>query len=258
MTRSPMPKRISSSEAYRADLAFIHDAGFGSLATAAAVELLARLHAARITDGTMIDVGCGSGIVAEAVGRAGFDVAGFDISTAMIAIARKRVPAGDFRHQSFLTADLPPCVAVAAIGEVFNYLFDSRHSDQKLWTFFRRVFRALQPGGLFLFDMASPGRGGPGGRVRNFTEGDGWACLYAAEEDPRRGTLVRDITTFRRKGGAYARDYERHCLRLYPPAEILAKLRAAGFHARKLAAYGPFTFPPGWTGFVARKRVRTP
>jgi len=248
-----MVKHKPVAAAYRADLAFIHDTGFGGVATAAADELLGLLGASGIHTGQVVDLGCGSGILSEALARAGYDVLGFDISAAMVALARERVPGAQFRHGSFLAAKLPACVAVTAIGEVFNYLFDARHSDQKLWSFFRRVFRALLPGGLFLFDMAGPGRGGPQNRLRNFTEGDGWACLYAGEEDRRRRTLTREITTFRRVGDAYVRDHEVHRLRLYSPAEVLSELRAAGFRARTTGGYGSFAFPQGWTGFLARK-----
>jgi len=248
-----MPKPQPAADTYRADLAFIHDAGFGSVASAAATELIERLRASGITGGHIVDLGCGSGITARALTAAGYDVTGFDISPAMLKLARQLAPRARFRQASFLAAELPACVAVAAVGEIFNYLFDRRHSDTRLWRFFRRAHAALQPGGLFLFDVAAPGRAGPRGQRRNFTTAADWACLYAAAEDRRRRTLTREITSFRRVGRHFRRDHEVHRLRLYRPAEVLSHLRAAGFRARTLRGYGPLQFPPGWVGFVARK-----
>ncbi|WP_339406168.1 hypothetical protein [Nodularia sp. LEGE 04288] len=43
---------------------------------------------------------------------AGYDVLRIDISEALVAIARKRVPNGQFRQELLLTTELPECVAV--------------------------------------------------------------------------------------------------------------------------------------------------
>jgi SAM-dependent methyltransferase len=162
------------------------------------------------------------------------------------------VPAARFRVGSFLTAELPPCRAVAAVGEIFNYLFDPGNTRPALPRLFRRIYEALLPGGLLVFDVAGPGRV-PGGRVRNYVEGDGWAILYSAEEDRKQGRLTRQITSFRRVGELYRRDEEVHRLRLYTRSEIAGQLRKVGFRVRPLAHYGPWRFGPGHAGFLARK-----
>ena len=82
------------TEAYRDDLAFIHDAGFGGFARAAAPVLVDRLHRTGITKGLVIDLGCGSGILSHAMSLAGYDILGIDISPSMIAMARQRGSAG--------------------------------------------------------------------------------------------------------------------------------------------------------------------
>lgn len=45
-----------------------------------------------------LDVGCGSGMVAQMAAARGAQVAGVDAAEAMLAIARSRAPAGDFRQ----------------------------------------------------------------------------------------------------------------------------------------------------------------
>jgi SAM-dependent methyltransferase len=241
------------ADAYREDLAAIHDAGFGGLARAAVPVLLDALRRRRAEGGLVIDLGCGSGILAREVAAAGYDVLGIDLSTAMIDLARSRVPHGRFRVGSLLTADLPPCIAVAAVGECVNYTFDPANDQLALEALLRRVHTALKPGGLLLFDAAGPGRVPGGGPRQVHAEGDGWAVLATAEEDARAGILTRRITSFRRVGDLYRRDHEVHRLRLIHRSEILESLRAIGFRVRTLRAYGAFSLPPGLVGFLARK-----
>src|SRR4029079_18008282 len=112
--------------AYREDLAYIHNSAYGGLAEAAAQKLIEELEKRGLRTGTVVDLGCGSGILAGIVARAGYHVIGFDFSDAMVAIARQRVPDAEFFTSSFISATLPSCVAVTAIGEVLSYTFDER------------------------------------------------------------------------------------------------------------------------------------
>jgi SAM-dependent methyltransferase len=247
------PTARPEGEAYREDLAFIHDAGFGDRARDAAALLLDALRRQGTDGGLVVDLGCGSGILAERLSAAGYDVLGIDISAAMVALARQRVPKGRFRQASLLTAELPPCVAVAAVGECVNYRFDPANTKQGLEQLFRRIYQALHPGGLLVFDVAEPGRVPGLGPQRAFREGEGWAVLVTVEEDRRRGLLTRQITSFRKAGESYRRDREVHQLRLFRRSELAGQLRAIGFRVRVLSGYGRERFPPGSAGFLARK-----
>jgi 2-polyprenyl-3-methyl-5-hydroxy-6-metoxy-1,4-benzoquinol methylase len=89
------------ADAYKDDLAYIHDVGFGHLARSAASLLLELLRQEGKVNGRVVDLGCGSGIMAQDLCAAGYDVLGIDISNALIAIARERVPQGEFRTGSF-------------------------------------------------------------------------------------------------------------------------------------------------------------
>jgi SAM-dependent methyltransferase len=250
MTKRPQPQ--SSVKAYAADLAYIHDAGFGGFATAAATFLIEHLRSHKRNSGKIVELGCGSGIQAAAVTQAGYDVLGFDISPAMVTLAKERAPRGEFRVASFLDAELPPCTMVTAVGEIFNYLFDERNSLASLKKFFCRVYHAIEPGGWLLFDVALVGRI-PEGRRRTYSEGPDWACLVEGCEDSRKRTLTRQITSFRQIGDHYQRDSETHRLRLYEPEELLEPLRKLGFRVRTLRGYGEFEFPPGYLGFLCTK-----
>jgi SAM-dependent methyltransferase len=239
--------------AYQSDLAYIHDRGFGFFAENAAPVVLDHLHRAGLDRGLAIDLGCGSGILAEHLSAAGYDVLGFDISPAMIALARRRAPQARFRTQSFVVAELPPCIAVTAIGEILNYCFDPANTVESLAKLFGRVYDALCPGGLLVFDVAEPGRVPGSGSQRAWRDGEDWAVLVAADEDRETGLLTRRITSFRKVGKLYRRHDEVHQLRLLRRAELATLLREAGFRVRVLRSYGSFRFPPGCVGFVARK-----
>jgi SAM-dependent methyltransferase len=240
-------------EAYREDLAYIHDAGFGRFASGAAALLLEELRRGGFDRGLVIDLGCGSGILAELLAAGGFDVLGIDISPALVALARQRVPGGRFRVESLLTADLPRCVAVAVVGECLNYLFDDHHSLEGVRQVLGRAFAALASGGLLLFDIAEPGRVPGPGIQKTHVEGDGWAVLVTTEEDRQQALLTRHITSFRRIGELYRRDHEVHRLRLLPRAEVVSWLQEIGFEVQTLAAYGSVPLAPGRVGFLARK-----
>jgi SAM-dependent methyltransferase len=251
--RPIVPMARPTTAAYREDLAYIHDTGFGNFAEHASPRLLDLLREHGFTDGLVIDLGCGSGIWARSLSTAGYGVLGYDISAAMVTLAQKRVPRGEFHQKSFLAARLRPCIAVTAIGEIFNYLFDKKNDDARLAELFERVHTSLRPGGLFIFDVATAGRE-PTGTRKSFTEGDDWACLFEAHEDPKAQTLVRRITTFRKVGPGFRRDREVHRLRLHDRARLQKMLCDVGFRVRTLKDYGKTQFPPGYVAFVAQKK----
>ena len=238
-------------DAYKDDLAYIHDVGFGDFARNSAPGLLSVLRQAGITTGLVVDLGCGSGLWARELVDAGYDVLGIDISASMIEIARRRVPRGEFKAASLLKAKLPQCAAVTSLGECLNYLFDENNSIGELSRLFRRVYASLKPGGLFIFDIAEPGRGkGPRQKHR---EGPDWAVLVEVDEDERSGRLTRRITSFRKVGKLFRRDQEVHHLQLYKGSEVAAELRGAGFKVRSIRGYGDQQMIEGCVGFTARK-----
>ena len=234
---------------YSADLAFIHHAGFGDIARAAAEEVIRLLRARNISDGLVVDLGCGSGIGARALTEAGYRVLGVDISRAMIRLARRNAPDAKFVAASLLRVKLPRCAAVTAIGEAINYAFDPVNSMQALARLFRRIYAALIPGGLFVFDFAEPGQG----ERTAYITGAGWAVIAHSGEDPRRHQLTRRIVSFRRDGSLYRRTDETHRVQLYGATDLVAELRRTGFRARVFRGYGKLQLRPGHAAIAAWK-----
>ena len=237
---------------YKEDLAYIHDAGHHYFALGSAPGLLAMLRRNGVRNGLVVDLGCGSGLWARELTRAGYDVLGVDISASMIRLARRKAPEAGFLTASFWRVKLPPCAAVTCIGECVNYSFDQSGKKQ-LPGLFRRIYHSLRSGGVFIFDFLEPRQIANGNSRRNWREGKDWAVLVEVEEDQKRNLLQRRITSFRQIGKLYRRSEEVHCLQVYKSAELAAELRRAGFHVRILRGYGRFRFPAAHAGFLARK-----
>jgi SAM-dependent methyltransferase len=237
---------------YSKDLAYIHDADFTECARQAAATVLKLLREKKIKSGLVVDLGCGSGVLAGRLTRAGFDVLGVDISESMLKLARKRAPKARFKRGSLFRTRLPKSVAVTAIGECVNYLFDPR-GTALLAHFFRRIYRALLPGGVFVFDIVEPGST-PKLSILHFEgKNKDWVILVTKEQDARRRVLTRRMTIFRKVGRHYRRTQEVHLQTLYPRAQIARQLKTAGFNVSRLPGYGKEHFPPGRSGFVAWK-----
>lgn len=225
---------------YRTDLAYIHHAGFSEFAEAAASGVLELLWRHGIREGLVVDAGCGSGILARELTRAGFDVLGIDASPAMIELARETAPRARFEVMSLDTAELPPCDAIVAMGEVLNY--------GDLRAFLPRASAALRPGGLLVFDIAE--RNAYPAYDEHRSGGDDWSVIAVKESDGTR--LTRRVLTFRQVGGETRRDEEVHALELYDRAEVLSLL--GDFRVQVRRSYGSRKLPKGHAVYVAKRR----
>ena len=234
---------------YDTDLAYIHDVGFGDFARSAAPDLLKMLRDNGIDEGLVVDLGCGSGIWIRELLDAEYDALGVELSAAMIGLARERAAKAEILQESFLKARLPRCETVTALGECFNYLFDEDNGLQALAELFRRIYAALHPGGLLIFDIAEPGRG-QGAAPKRF-QGDDWEIRVEVSEDPISSTLIRHITGSRKVGLERRPIHEIHRLRLYRRSDVLAVLDEVGFKVEVLAGYGGFRLPESTAGFLA-------
>ncbi len=237
---------------YREDLAYIHDVGHADFALRSAPGILGMLRENGVPEGLVVDLGCGSGLWARELLRAGYRVLGIDISESMVEIAREKAPGAEFRVGSLFEATIPPCDAVTAVSEVLNYLFDPENEGRGLGRAFGRVYEALRPGGVFVFDVLGPGQV-PGGKARGFSTGPDWAVLNEKEEDEEAGTMERRIVSFRKVGDLYRRADEVHRVRLYGSEEITADLSRAGFEVTILGAYRDYPLGRHHAAFVARR-----
>lgn len=235
------------------DLSYVHDTGYRDFAMNSAPGLLRILRTQGVKSGLVVDLGCGSGRWAMELNRAGYKVIGIDQSPAMIRLARRVAPQSQFLSGSFLNMRIPPCNAVTCIGECLNYCFDGQNSKHSLMQLFRRVYDALQPEGVLIFDVAGPDRVPDTVPGLTWREGPDWAVLASIQVERRRRMLRRHIICFRKLGQRYRRTEETHLLRLYSHRDLRDVLGRCGFRTRALTGYGSFRFPPGIHGILAIK-----
>ncbi len=95
----------------------------------------------------------------------------------MIDILRRRVQEAEFQIGSLFEADVPSCEVVTLLGECLNYLFHAENDLRALVRLFRRVYDALAPGAVFVFDFAEPGQVARGTTIMGFSEGEDWVVL---------------------------------------------------------------------------------
>lgn len=259
------------ADAYLEDLAFVHDDSFGFIATGAAKTVAAKLTERGINTGLVVELACGSGISCELLLHAGYDVLGYDISSAMVEMAERRaetVPPppvaygqsaesihaarAEFRVASLYDAEIPTCVAVTGVGEAFNYLFDPRAGFDSMSSVFARAYDAIIPGGVLMFDIAQPG---PLPRLEHHVwEGNGWRVISETIEHTTERILERKIVTTRRVDGRDRETTELHRLSLYDHEEVYEALRSVGFAPLTLASYAEdFRFGTGHGAFMAVK-----
>jgi SAM-dependent methyltransferase len=239
------------SNNYDEDLAYIHHRGFGGFANNAARGLLKLLRDHGIDSGLVVDLGCGSGIWARHLKDHGYDVFGVDQSKAMIQLARKSTPAAKFKIGSLFDTKLPSCNAVTSMGECISYLFDRNLKRDSLFKLFRNVYKALQPGGIFIFDVMESLPYELKYPKRIYLTGKDWAILFEATCDRKKKILTRNMVTFRKVGAYYRRSKEVHHVRVLNRSLIRRKLERAGFRVRYLQSYGRMPMLPGRLGFLA-------
>jgi hypothetical protein len=139
---------------------------------------------------------------------------------------------------------------VISIGECLNYLFDRRNNRQQRTKLFRRISRALNPGGIFVFDVATsrsaPGRtpSAPTPKVRKvFSVGKDW--VIAAEIIKEGDQLLRNIVSARKIDKDFRLHHEIHRQVLFDPHTLKRELINAGFRVKLLRGSDP-----GHCGFI--------
>ena len=196
---------------------------------------------------TALDLACGTGSMSLLLAKRGYRVIASDISEEMLTLAAQK--AGDlgnppfFFRQPMQRLRLPePVDAVFCLLDSLNYL--DQPEDCK--TTLERVFRALKPGGVFLFDINTPEKlRGLDGQVF-LDENEESYCVWRAEFDEEENRCYYGIDLFRRNGELWTRSFEQHCEYAYDPQTLTAWLAEAGF--ARVEQYGDCRLQPPAAG----------
>ncbi len=116
-------------------------------------ELIRVLRQYGISDGLVLDLGCGTGKMTRLLSEAGYDMIGLDSSEEMLGIAMEQGTKGSdilYLHQDMREFELYGTVrAVVSICDSMNYMID----EKELRSVFSLVDNYLDPGGIFIFDL---------------------------------------------------------------------------------------------------------
>ncbi len=183
-----------------------------------------------VSQGTWLDVACGTGEVVVYAVEQGFDAAGIDLSAHQLKHAKAKVPTATFKKDDARSFDLQRQFdVVTCVGGSVGYCHTKRDLERVL----RCLKKHTKPGGVMLFDMNLPGA---------FEENAGQTIALPDDDCPmmttirynqrkRRGTL--NITGFTRAGKWWRRFDETHELQAWLREDVEPILKRLSLDFRR-------------------------
>ncbi|MEF2836688.1 MAG: methyltransferase domain-containing protein [Oscillospiraceae bacterium] len=179
---------------------------------------------------TAVDLACGTGSVTAILAEKGLQVIGVDMSEEMLTVASQKVGEAGFTPwflcQSLQQLRLPKAVDLAVCAlDSLDYITDPEDCKEAI----RRVYKYLNPGGIFIFDVNTPEKlRAMDGQVF-LDEDDDVYCVWRGEFDKQTNICSYGMDLFQRKGNLWERSFEEHCEYAYSADQLIGYLKAAGF-----------------------------
>ncbi|MEM6725053.1 MAG: class I SAM-dependent methyltransferase [Bacteroidota bacterium] len=238
---------------YQKDLAFVHDLDFVDLAFEASKYLIDLLAKDQITQGLILDLGCGSGVLSAQLDQAGYATIGVDLSRELLSLAREQFPGGRFIQSSIHDFDFPRAQVVCLIGEIICYNAERLNKWDRTRKLFQRAYNCLPEGGYLLFDYVVPGMLAGQNPMQRIIEHPDYTLFLEFREDVERETLERDITIFRKMGEYYRKSKEVHEVDLFATHKLLKLLNEIGFESEVLQQFNQLQFRDHHLAILAKK-----
>ncbi len=194
-------------------------------AWAAAVEPL--LRGKSRNPGRLLDIACGTGSSLLPFRRRGYDVAGCDVSGAMLERARRKDAAPRLHRLDMRALPLLGAHAVVTcFDDSLNYLL----SGEDLEAAFRSARRNLAPGGTFAFDLNTLAAYRTTFARDAVTEDEGLTFLWRGHGGGGAGRTASATleVLVEEADGRWRRIATEHRQRHHPAAEVRERLRRAG------------------------------
>ena len=179
---------------------------------------------------TVVDLACGTGSVTEILARKGYPVLGIDMSEEMLTVAAMKTqdidPMPRFSCQLLQELKLPRAVDMAVCAlDSLDYILNPDDCKEAI----RRAWRALNPGGIFIFDVNTPEKlRAMDGQVF-LDEDDDVYCVWRGEFDEETNICSYGMDLFQREGEVWHHSFEEHCEYAYSQEQLTGYLRDAGF-----------------------------
>ena len=179
---------------------------------------------------TAVDLACGTGTVSLLLARQGLDVTGVDLSEEMLTMAQQKAEGLEnpprFVRQSLQQLSLPRGVDLAVCAlDSLDYITDPQDCAEAI----RRVYRALNPGGIFIFDVNTPEKlRAMDGQVF-LDEDEDVYCVWRGEFEEETNICSYGMDLFQRQGRLWRRSFEEHREYAYSAEQLTGFLKAAGF-----------------------------
>ena len=183
-----------------------------------------------LTPRTAVDLACGTGSVTAILARKGLQVIGVDMSEEMLTVASQKAgEAGVFPWficQSLQRLRLPKAVDLAVCAlDSLDYITNPDDCREAI----HRVYKYLNPGGIFIFDVNTPEKlRAMDGQVF-LDEDDDVYCVWRGEFNEQTNICSYGMDLFQRKGNLWERSFEEHCEYAYSAEQLAGYLKAAGF-----------------------------
>ena len=209
---------------------------------------------------TAVDLACGTGSVALILAHMGYAVTAVDMSEEMLTVAAQKAQETgmpvQLACQKIQSLQLPKGVDMAVCAlDGLDYILDPADCQKAI----QRVYKALNPGGIFIFDVNTPEKlRAMDGQVF-LDEDDDVYCIWRGEFDEQTNICSYGMDLFQRSGSVWQRSFEEHREYAYSAEQLKVYLKAAGFtHIR---IYGDGKLLPPDEGeqriyFSARKGIR--
>ena len=193
---------------------------------------------------TAVDLACGTGSVTKILARQGLQVTAVDMSEEMLTVAMDKCAdlpnLPRFVCQRLEQLWLPRGVDLAVCAlDSLDYVTDPKDCAEAI----RRAYKALNPGGIFIFDVNTPEKlRAMDGQVF-LDEDDDVYCVWRGEFDEQTNICSYGMDLFQRRGNLWERSFEEHREYAYSQAQLTEYLKAAGFTHIEVYADRKFTAP---------------
>ncbi len=193
---------------------------------------------------TVVDLACGTGSVTAILAGMGYPVLGVDMSEEMLTEAAMKTmeldPMPRFSCQKLQELRIPRAVDLAVCAlDSLDYITDPADCAKAI----RRVYKALNPGGIFIFDVNTPEKlRAMDGQVF-LDEDDDVYCVWRGEFDEETNICSYGMDLFQRSGEIWHRSFEEHREYAFSQEQLTTYLKDAGFTHIEVYADRKFEAP---------------